>query len=97
MCQVHSMMDIAPTVSMVLGLSVPSAAKGTPITEMVDGLQGASRIALLVPDALGWYAWRLWHREMPFLDAQRWRPTIGSRTGSLRLLESSDQLLSSPS
>ncbi len=34
MCQVHSMMDIAPTVSMVLGLSVPSAAKGTPITEV---------------------------------------------------------------
>jgi len=70
MCRVYSMMDIAPTVSVVLGLSVPSAAKGTPITEVVDDLRGASRIALLVPDALGWYAWRLWHQEMPFLSAQ---------------------------
>lgn len=69
MCKVYSMMDVAPTVSAVLGLSPPAAARGSPITEITADLQGVRRLALLVPDALGWYAWTLWQREMPFLRA----------------------------
>lgn len=61
------MMDVAPTVSQVLGLPAPGDAKGTAIPMIVDDLDGVERVAVLAPDAFGWYAWMLWQGEMPFL------------------------------
>ena len=65
----HSMVDIAPSVSAVLGLPPPAQARGTPILEMVADLEGSKRVAILVPDGLGLHAWRLWAAEMPYLGA----------------------------
>lgn len=67
MVKSYSMMDVAPTVSAVLGLPAPADAKGSPIPDVVAELFGTERIAVLAPDALGWYAWTLWQSEMPFL------------------------------
>ena len=64
-----SMMDIAPTVSAVLGLSAPAQAKGRPLAAVRGDLVGVSSMALIVTDALGLYAWRLWQEEMPYLRA----------------------------
>ncbi len=62
-----SMMDVAPTVSAVLGVPVPAQAKGKAIPNVVEDLAGVSAMALIVPDALGLYAWRRWQQEMPYL------------------------------
>ena len=62
------MMDVAPTVSVALGLPVPADAKGSPIAEIVADLEGMERVAVLAPDAFGWFAWTLWRDEMPFLQ-----------------------------
>jgi predicted AlkP superfamily pyrophosphatase or phosphodiesterase len=67
MAETYSMMDVAPTVSAALGLSAPADAKGSPIPDVVAELAGAERIAVLAPDAFGWYAWTLWQSEMPYL------------------------------
>ncbi|MCD6285190.1 MAG: alkaline phosphatase family protein [Anaerolineae bacterium] len=67
MVETYSMMDVAPTVSVALGLSAPADAKGSPIPDVVADLAGVERIAVLAPDAFGWYAWSLWQREMPYL------------------------------
>jgi predicted AlkP superfamily pyrophosphatase or phosphodiesterase len=63
----YSMMDVAPTVSALLGLEPPAAAKGASIPEIVRGLEGVERVAVLAPDAFGWFAWTLWQEEMPYL------------------------------
>ncbi len=68
MPKTYSMMDVAPTVSAVLNLPVPRSAKGAPIPEIVRDLAGSERCAVLAPDAFGWYAWSLWHAEMPYLE-----------------------------
>jgi len=68
---INSMMDVAPTVSAVLGLRVPAGARGKPLDPAAVTLAGAARVALIVPDGLGLYAWGLWQREMPFLKALR--------------------------
>ncbi len=62
-----SMMDVAPTISAVLGLPSPAQAQGAPIADVVEDLTGVSAVALIVTDALGLYAWRLWQAEMPYL------------------------------
>jgi len=67
MAKVYSMMDVAPTVSAALGLPAPADAKGSPIPEIAVELSGVERIAVLAPDAFGWYAWTLWQSEMPYL------------------------------
>lgn len=64
-----SMMDVAPTVSRLLGLPLPGQAQGKPIAEVVKDLTGVSAVALIVPDALGLYAWRLWKHMMPYLQS----------------------------
>jgi hypothetical protein len=61
------MMDVAPTVSAILGLPAPAQAKGTSISHIVEDLADARRVAILAPDAFGWYAWTLWQDEMPYL------------------------------
>lgn len=66
---IYSMMDVAPTVSTALDVPVPVAAKGAPIPEILRDLAGAARVAVLAPDALGWFAWTLWQDEMPFLKS----------------------------
>lgn len=67
MVETYSMMDVAPTVSAALGLTGPSDARGSPIPDVVADLAGVERIAVLAPDAFGWYAWTLWQAEMPYL------------------------------
>jgi len=67
MVKTYSMMDVAPTVCAALGLSTPADAKGSPIPGVVAELSGTERIAVLAPDAFGWYAWTLWQSEMPYL------------------------------
>ncbi len=63
------MTDVAPTVAAVLELPAPAQATGKAIGEIVDDLAGCERVAILAPDALGLFAWNLWHSEMPFLDS----------------------------
>jgi predicted AlkP superfamily pyrophosphatase or phosphodiesterase len=75
-----SMMDIAPTASAILGLPAPAQAKGVPIREVVSGLTGAGRVAVLAPDGLGTYAWRLWKAEMPYLSSLHGRNSIRVRS-----------------
>jgi predicted AlkP superfamily pyrophosphatase or phosphodiesterase len=65
----YSMIDIAPTVSALLNLPLANQSEGNPIQEIVLDLKHAGRIALVVPDALGLYAWNLWHAEMPYLQS----------------------------
>ncbi|MGC9521272.1 MAG: alkaline phosphatase family protein [Anaerolineae bacterium] len=67
MVNIRSMMDVAPTVSQVLGLPAPRDAKGRAISEIVRDLDGVERVAILAPDAFGWFAWTLWQGEMLFL------------------------------
>ena len=69
MTTIYSMMDVAPTVSAVLAMPAPAQAQGTPIPEVVRDLGGARRMAVLAPDAFGWFAWTLWQAEMPFLKS----------------------------
>lgn len=65
----YSMVDIAPTVSAVLGIASPADAQGAPIPEIVEDLSGVTRVAILAPDAFGLFAWTLWRNEMPFLSS----------------------------
>lgn len=69
MATIYSMMDVAPTVSALLDVPMPAAAKGAPIPEILRDLAGATRVAILAPDAFGWFAWGLWQHEMPYLKS----------------------------
>jgi len=72
----HSMVDIAPTVSAILGLPVPAQARGTAIPKIVADLRGLPRVAILVTDSFGVFAWELWRAEMPYLDSLHVQRTI---------------------
>ena len=61
------MMQVAPTVSAILGVPRPRHAKGTPVREIVADLAGMHGVAVLALDAFGMFAWKLWQHEMPFL------------------------------
>jgi predicted AlkP superfamily pyrophosphatase or phosphodiesterase len=74
------MIDVAPTISAVLGLPAPAQAKGTPVRETVADLTGVRRVAVLAPDALGMYAWSLWKSEMPYLSSLHARNSITLRS-----------------
>jgi arylsulfatase A-like enzyme len=76
----YSMIDIAPTVSSILGLPVPGQSRGNPIQEIVTDLKHEGRIALVVPDALGLFAWNFWHDEMPYLHSLHDRHSIVLRS-----------------
>jgi predicted AlkP superfamily pyrophosphatase or phosphodiesterase len=71
---------IAPTVSAILGLPAPAQATGAPIPEIVDGLAGCKRVAILAPDAFGEFAWGLWQDEMPYLQSLHARQSIVLRS-----------------
>ena len=71
-----SMMDIAPTVSAVLGLPAPAQAKGRPIASVVESIGGKRRVAILALDAFGLFAWNLWKMEMPYLQSLHARHSI---------------------
>ena len=75
----RSMTDVAPTVSAVLGLPAPAGATGSAIPQAVEDLSGARKVALLAPDALGEFAWRMWRDQMPFLNGLHARRSITLR------------------
>ncbi len=76
MKNVYSMTCLAPTVSEALGLPVPSGATGAVIAEMAADLRGANRVAILVTDSFGEYAWGLWQDEMPYLKSMHARRSV---------------------
>jgi predicted AlkP superfamily pyrophosphatase or phosphodiesterase len=76
----YAMIDIAPTVSAVLNLPAPAQSWGVPIQEIVTDLNHEDRIALIVPDALGLFAWNLWHDQMPCLQSLHNRHSIVLRS-----------------
>lgn len=59
---------VAPTVATLLGLPVPAAATGSPLSEVTADLSACDRVAVLALDAFGRFAWDLWHQEMPYLE-----------------------------
>jgi len=65
----YSLTQLARTVSEVLHLPAPEQAASPAIAEIVADLDGAARVAVLAPDALGWHPFRLWRHEMPYLDS----------------------------
>ncbi|MBN2451483.1 MAG: alkaline phosphatase family protein [Lentisphaeria bacterium] len=70
---------VAPTVSVLLGIPAPSGAVGQVMAE-IAGDRRAARVALIVPDALGEYAWGLWQGEMPFLLSLHARHSLALRS-----------------
>jgi hypothetical protein len=69
MKQIYSMKDIAPTISNILNIPLPSSAQGKAISEITTSLAGVQKVALLVPDALGLFAYNLWKNEMPWFSS----------------------------
>ena len=63
----YLMTDVAATVSAVLGVRVPTSSVGSPIEKITQDLVNCERVAILAPDAFGWFACSLWQNEMPFL------------------------------
>jgi predicted AlkP superfamily pyrophosphatase or phosphodiesterase len=63
------MINVAPTVSEILGLQAPMESIGSPIQEIVQDLQKISKVTILAPDAFGDFAWKLWQDKMPFLKS----------------------------
>lgn len=76
----YSMIHVAPTLSAILQVPAPAQARGAPIPEVIADLAGISRVAVLVPDALGLYAWRLWRHEMPYLSSLHERNSVTLRS-----------------
>jgi predicted AlkP superfamily pyrophosphatase or phosphodiesterase len=74
--ETRSMMDIAPTVSAVLGLPAPVQAKGCPMPSVVKDMLGKRRAAILALDAFGLFAWNLWKEEMPYLRSLHARRSV---------------------
>ena len=64
----QSLKRLAPTVAALLGLPAPQSAAEPPLDEPLADLAPAERVAVLAPDALGWYPFGLWRHEMPYLD-----------------------------
>ncbi len=65
----YSMIDVAPTLAAIMDVPAPAQSAGEPMAEILDGLDGGRRCALLAPDALGMHPWSLWKDEMPFFTA----------------------------
>ena len=80
MNKTYSMIDIAPTVSTLLNVPAPAQSAGSPIEAIIADLTGVKKVALLVPDALGLFAWGLWKTEMPYLRSLHDRRSITLRS-----------------
>ena len=65
----HYMTCVAPTIATALHLRPLHDATGEPVNEILDDLQGADRIAILAPDALGLHQLEHFAGEMPFLSS----------------------------
>ncbi len=63
-----SMTCLAPTVAAILALPTPAQATGQPISEIVEALKPAERLAQLCPDALGTFPFAQCRDHMPFLS-----------------------------
>ena len=59
----RSMLDIAPTISSILRIPTPARSRGKSINAIAYSFSGSDRVAVLVPDALGSYAWSLWQAK----------------------------------
>lgn len=75
----YSLTQLAPTVAAVLGLPAPAQAADPPVSQVVSDLPGASRVAVLAPDALGLHPFTIWRHEMPFLDSLHHAKTLVMR------------------
>lgn len=64
----YSMTQVAPTVAEVLQIRPPADGQQEPIAEIVEGLEGAERLAILAPDALGVGQLDRFAEAMPFLQ-----------------------------
>jgi len=64
----YSLTQLARTIAEVLRLPAPAQADSPALDGIVADLQGAARLAVLAPDALGVHPFSLWRHEMPFLD-----------------------------
>jgi predicted AlkP superfamily pyrophosphatase or phosphodiesterase len=65
----YSLTALAPTIAALLGLPAPARAQEAPLAEVLTDLAPAERVAVLAPDALGWYPFSRWRAEMPFLSS----------------------------
>lgn len=69
MSTTRSMTDIAPTVAALLELRPLAGATGSPIPEVFSDLEGAERIVILAPDALGQWQLERFAEQMPYLTS----------------------------
>lgn len=60
---------LTATIADILKLPRPAQGVPSPLEEVAADLAGAPQVALLAPDALGWYPFGLWREEMPFLSS----------------------------
>lgn len=67
---------LAPTVAALLGLPAPSRSTTTRVSEVIDELKQAARVAVLAPDALGHYPFTRWRGEMSFLSSLHARRSL---------------------
>lgn len=76
----HSTTDVAPTTAKILCLSAPAQSEAKIIPEIVHDLSGCERIAIIVTDALGLFAWRQWREKMTFLRSLHSQKSIVIRS-----------------
>jgi predicted AlkP superfamily pyrophosphatase or phosphodiesterase len=72
--------SIAPTVCAILCVPAPAEAMERPIDVVASDLEGCRRVAILAPDGLGDYPFRLWRSEMPFLHSLHGKHSLRLRT-----------------
>lgn len=68
MADEYDLRSIAPTVSDILGVPVPSGSESGPIGRVTSDLRGADRLALIVLDGLGSVVWEHAKAELPVLS-----------------------------
>ncbi len=78
----YSMKMVAPTVSRILGINVPSQAKEEPIMQIIDDLSNIKGVAVLAIDALGYKAYEKFKHLMPCMTS------IISHSGNFAYLKS---------
>jgi len=64
-----SILDIAPTIGAILGIGMPKA-EGRAIEDIVDKLEGAEHILLIIVDSLGFSTYRKFITRTPVLDSK---------------------------
>lgn len=68
MAETVDLRAIASTIARVLNVTAPRGAEAAPIDEVVDTLQAADRLALVVVDGFGSSLWAHVRGEVPFLN-----------------------------